>query len=149
MQQHELADVVQQARDGQAVAVLVADLGREPVGRVLGGERVQPEALGRGVPHARALEEVECPHASASACTVCALSSSTAATTVSTRPRRLLHLIGQAQHGDDQRDVGLDGGDDVGGGDVVLVDDREQPVARLRQRGERLERFEGAVRRRP
>ncbi len=37
VQQHELADVVQQARDGQAVAVLVADLGREPVGRVLGG----------------------------------------------------------------------------------------------------------------
>ena len=61
--QHELADVVQQARDGQPVAVLVADLGGEPVGGVLGGERVQAEALGRGVPDARALEEVEGAHA--------------------------------------------------------------------------------------
>ena len=61
--QHELADVVQQARDGQAVAVLVADLGGDAVGRVLGRERVQAEALGRGVPDARALEEVEGAHA--------------------------------------------------------------------------------------
>ena len=59
VQQHELADVVQQARDRQPVAVLVADLGGDAVGGVLGGEGVQAEALGRGVPHARALEEVE------------------------------------------------------------------------------------------
>ena len=67
VQQHELADVVQQARDRQAVAVLVADLRREPVGGVLGGERVQAEALGRGVPHAGALEEVERAHAAGDA----------------------------------------------------------------------------------
>ena len=60
--QDELADVVQQARDGQAVAVLVADLGGEAVGGVLGGERVQAEALGRRVPDAGALEEVEGAH---------------------------------------------------------------------------------------
>ena len=63
VQQHELADVVQQARDGQAVAVLVADLAGDAVGRVLRGERVQAEALGRRVPDARALEEVERAHA--------------------------------------------------------------------------------------
>ena len=79
----------------------------------------------------------------ASACTVCGLSSSTAPTTVSTWPRRALGAVGEAQHGDDQRDVGLDGGDDVGGGDVLLGDHREQPVARLGERGEGLERLEG------
>ena len=61
VQQHELADVVQEARDGQPVAVLVADLGRDPVGGVLGGERVQAEALGGAVPHGGPLEEVERP----------------------------------------------------------------------------------------
>ena len=63
VQQDELADVVQQARDGQAVAVLIADLGRDTVGGVLGRQRVQAEALGRRVPDARPLEEVECAHA--------------------------------------------------------------------------------------
>ena len=62
MEQDELADVVQEARRGQTVAVLVADLGGEPVGGVLRRERVQAEALGGGFPHARALEEVECAH---------------------------------------------------------------------------------------
>ena len=57
--QHELADVVQQRGDHQAVAVGVAGLGGDPVGGPLGGERVQAELLGRGVPDAAALEEVE------------------------------------------------------------------------------------------
>ena len=48
--QHELADVVQQRGDQQAVAVLVAGLGGEAVGGALGGDGVQAEALGRGVP---------------------------------------------------------------------------------------------------
>jgi hypothetical protein len=38
--QHELADIVKQACDGQTIAVLVADLGRQPVRCVLGGKRV-------------------------------------------------------------------------------------------------------------
>ena len=59
VQQHQLADVVQQARRRQPVAVLEADLGRDPVGRVLGRERVQAKALRRRLPHARALEEVK------------------------------------------------------------------------------------------
>ena len=57
--QDELADVVQQRGDHQAVAVLVADLGGEALGGALGGDAVQAEALGRGLPDGRALEEVE------------------------------------------------------------------------------------------
>ena len=57
--QDELADVVQQRGDHEAVAVLVAGLGGEAVGGALRGDAVQAEALGRGVPDGRALEEVE------------------------------------------------------------------------------------------
>ena len=143
VQQHELADVVQQARDGQPVAVLVADLGGEPVGGVLGGERVQAEALGRGVPDAGALEEVEGAHAVGDRVHGLRAQQLDGADGGVDLAVRALRAVGEPQHGDDQRDVGLDGGDDVGGRDVVLGDDREQPVAGLGQRGERLERLEG------
>ena len=110
---------------------------------MLGGERVQAEALGRGVPDAGALEEVERAHAIGDRL------DGLRAEQLDGRDGRVdagatvLGAVGEAQHGDDQRDVGLDGGDDVGGGDVVLGDDRQQAVARLGQRGKRLERFEG------
>ena len=106
----------------QAVAVLVADLGREPVGRVLGGQRVQAEALGRRLPDARALEEVECAHARGERLHGLRREQLDGRDDRVDAPAPALHLVGQAQHGDDQRDVGLDGGDDVGGGDVVLGD---------------------------
>ena len=54
-----------------------------------------------------------------------------------------LHLVCEPQDGDEQRDVGLDGGDDVGRRDVILGEHRQQPVARLGERRKRLERFEG------
>ena len=57
--EHELADVVQQRGDEQAVAVRVAGLGGEPVGGALDGDGVEAEALGRGVPRLAALEELE------------------------------------------------------------------------------------------
>ena len=57
--EHELADVVQQRGDEQAVAVLVAGLGGEAVGGALDGDGVQAEALGGGVPRLAALEELE------------------------------------------------------------------------------------------
>ena len=74
----ELADVVQQRGDHQAVAVLVAGLGGEAVGRALRGHAVQAEALGRDVPHRGALEEVEGPRAGGEAWTASGESSSTA-----------------------------------------------------------------------
>ena len=50
---------MQQARDHQPVALLVTDLGGDHLGRALRGKRVQPEALGHGLPDAGAFEEVE------------------------------------------------------------------------------------------
>ena len=61
--EHELADVVQQRGDHQPVAGLVAELAGEPVGGALGGDGVQAEALGDALPHGGALEEVERPGA--------------------------------------------------------------------------------------
>ena len=55
----ELADVVQQGGDEQAVAVRVVGLGGEAVGGALDGDGVQAEALGGGVPGLAALEELE------------------------------------------------------------------------------------------
>jgi hypothetical protein len=60
--QHELAHVVQEARDREPVAVLVADFAGDAVGGMLGGQGVQAKALGRTLPYAGALEEVKRPH---------------------------------------------------------------------------------------
>ena len=141
----ELADVVQQRGDHQAVAVLVAGLGGEAVGGALRGDAVQAEALGRGVPaRTSARRSRRCAARAASAWTASGESSSTASTTDSTRPRvRALDLVGEAQDGDDERDVGLDGGDDVAGRDALGRDQAQQAVARLGERRERLERLEG------
>ena len=88
--EHELADVVQQRGDHQAVAVLVAGLAREAVGGALGGDAVQAEALGRGVPdRASARRSRRCGSGSASAWTASGERSSTDCTTDSTRPRLL------------------------------------------------------------
>ena len=66
------------------------------------------------------------------------------ATIDSTRPRvRALDLVGEAQHGDDERDVGLDGGDDLARVDALLADEAQDAVARLGERREVLERLEG------
>ena len=57
--EHQLAHVVKQRGDHQAVARLVAELASEPVGDALGGDAVQTEALGHTLPHGGALEEVK------------------------------------------------------------------------------------------
>ena len=49
------------------------------------------------------------------------------------------HVVGEAHHGDDKRDVGLDGLDDLGERHAVAADEGEQAVARL---GERRKAFE-------
>ncbi len=77
--EHELADVVQQACDGETVAVLVADLGREPVRGVLGGKRVQTEALGCGVPPVERSKKSKVRTLLAIDCTAWGVSRSTAA----------------------------------------------------------------------
>ena len=144
VQQHELADIVQEARHAQPVTVLVADLRGEAIGGVLGRERVQAKALWCGLPHARALKEVECPHPPGERLHRPLAEELDRTDDGVDAPALVLDLIGEAKHGDDQRDVGLDGADDVGGRGVLLADERQQPIARLGQRGKRLERFERA-----
>ena len=53
-----------------------------------------------------------------------------------------LGVVGQAQDGDHERDVGLDRLDDVAGRRALLGDEGEHAVARLGERGEELERLE-------
>ena len=92
---------------------------------------------------ARALEEVEGARAGGSACTASGERSSTAATTDSTRRGSCPRPGWPGAARDDQRDVGLDGGDDVAGADALGLDEAQQAVARLGERRERLERLEG------
>ena len=87
--EHELADVVQQRGDHQAVAVLVAGLGGQAVGGALRGDAVQAEALGRGVPDGVRSKKSKVRARVASACTASGESSSTAWTIDSTLPRVL------------------------------------------------------------
>ena len=63
---------------------------------------------------------------------------------LSTWPRRgLVGVVGEPQHRDHERDVGLDRLDDVARRRPLLGDEREHAVARLGQRREQLERLEG------
>ena len=142
--EHELADVVQQRGDQQAVAMRVAGLGGEAVGRPLDGDGVQAEALGSGVPGLAALEELE------------GLGRGGQPLHRGGREHLdgchdVVHLaaagavdpVGEPQHGDHQRDVGLDRRHHVADRRAVLGDQGEQPIARLRERREDLEGVEG------
>ena len=145
MHQDELADVVQKRGDHQAVALLVAGLGGETVGRALRRDAVEAEALGSTLPDGGALEEVVGPGARGERLDGLgreeldrldhALDAATGAA---------LDLVGQTQDGDDQGAVGLDGRDDLGGRHPLLRHEAQQPVARLGQGRERLERLEGS-----
>jgi hypothetical protein len=52
-------------------------------------------------------------------------------------------LVCQAQDSDGERHVGLDGGDDLGGRRLALLEQAHDPVAGLDQHREGLERLEG------
>jgi hypothetical protein len=135
---------VQQRGDHQAVARLVVDLPREPVGGALRGDGVQAEALGDPLPDRGALKEVE---------------RAGAARDSEDRPRRedldrldgaldpplvaAVDLIGEPQGRDRKRDVGLDGGDDVRRRRVALLEQAQHPVARFDHHRECLECLEG------
>src|SRR3954452_24438986 len=141
--EHELADVVQQRGDHEAVAVLVAGLGGEAVGGALRGDAVQAEALRRGVPDGRALEEVEGARADGERLDrlrrqqLDGLDDRLDAAAV-----LALDLFGEPQDGDDEGDVALDRGDDVAGRHALGGHEAEHAIARLGQRRGRLERRE-------
>jgi hypothetical protein len=143
VRQDELADVVQERRDEQLVAVLVLGLLGQPVGRALRGHGVQAEPLRCRIPTRDALEEVEGVGARREG-----LDARRREHLDGLRHARDLGLLGggrpvrDAEHRDDERDVRLDGRDDVAGGGVLLAHEPEHAVARLGERGEQLERLE-------
>ena len=93
---------------------------REAVGGALRGDAVQAEALGRGVPHGRALEEVEGAGAGGERLDRFGREQLDGLDDRLDAPAgAALDLVGQAQHRDHQRDVGLDGGDDLAGRDPL------------------------------
>ena len=109
--QHELADVVQQRGDEQAVAVRVAGrrrrAGRRRAGRRRRGGGSAPGAASHVLPRSK---NSKVSAAATRPWTASGESTSTAATMLSTWPRRgAVDAVGEPQHGDDQRDVGLDG----------------------------------------
>ena len=110
----ELADVVEQCGDQQAVAVRVAGLGGEAVRGALDGDGVEAEALRGGVPRLAALEELEGLGGGGELWTASGERTSTAVTTVPTWPRLgALDAVGEPEDGDHERDVGLDRADDL------------------------------------
>ena len=142
--EHELADVVQQRGDQQAVAVRVAGGGGEPVGGALDGDGVEAEALRGGVPRLAALEELEGLGGGDQALDGLGREDLDGGDdALDLAAAGALGVVGEPQHGDHQRDVGLDRLDDVAGGGALLGDEREHAVARLGERGEELERLEG------
>ena len=125
--EHELADVVQQRGDHQAVAVLVADLGGEAVGGALGGDaRAGGSARARRPRRARARRSRRC--AARLARRLDGLGREHldgARRPISTRPRRRPSTwLARRSTAIDERDVGLDGGDHVAGRDALLGDQR-------------------------
>ena len=104
---------------------------------------MQPEALRGRIPHARALEEFERTYPSSQRLHDLWAEQLHGAHNGVDTYARVLRLVGDTQHGDDQRDVRLHRSHDVGGGHVILGDHRQQAVARLGERRKGLQCFEG------
>ena len=137
--QDELADVVQQRGDHEPVAVLVAGLAGQPVGGALRGDRVQAQLLGRTIAIGRAVEEVERRRVLGELRDYRGRQHLDGADD-GVRPARV--AVGRAHDADRQRDVGLDRSDDRRLRRALGGEERQQPIARLRQGGERVERLE-------
>ena len=115
----------------------------QPVGGALRRDRVQPEALGRGVPDRRALEEVEgLGGADQRLDAGGRRAPRSPAGTLRILPRAVGALVREAHDRDHERHVGLDRGDHVADRGLVLADQAQHALARLGERGERLERLE-------
>jgi hypothetical protein len=142
LHQHELADVVQQRGDQHLVPLGEVDAQAEPVGGALSRDRVQAEALGSRVPDRGALEEVEGLGRADQRLDAGRRQDLDRLRDAADPAAAVRVAVGEAQDGDHQRDVGLDGRDHLALGGLVLADDAQDPLARFRQRRERLERLE-------
>jgi hypothetical protein len=141
--ENELADVVQKRGDHQAVTKLVIDLSGQAVGRALGRDRVQAEALRNPLPYGCPLEEVERPGSAGDRVhrggreDLHALDRA-----LDTTPAAAVDLVGQPEHRHGQCDIGLDRGNDVGGGRIAGFEQAQHAIARLDQHRKCLQRFE-------
>jgi hypothetical protein len=141
--EHELADVVQQRGDQQAVAMRVAGLGGEAVRGALDGDGVEAEALRGGVPGLAALEELEGLGVGGELLHGLGREHLDGGDDgVDLAALGALEAVGEPQDGDHERDVGLDRADDLAHRRALLGDQRQQAVARLREGREDLERLE-------
>jgi hypothetical protein len=141
--EHELPDVVQQRGDEQAVPVRVGGRGREPVGRALDRDGVQPEALRRRVPSLAAFEELERRRVRGQGLHRLGRQHLDGVDDRLDLPApRRVEPVREPQHRDHERDVGLDRAHDLPGRGLLFGDQLEQPVARLGERREHLERLE-------
>ena len=142
--EHQLADVVQQRGDHQPVARLVADLAGDPVGRALGGDAVQPEALGDCPARRRCARRSRTSGPAGDRRGRCAARAPRPPGPRSRRGRGRgpSTWLARAQDRDGQRHVGLDRGDHVGRGRLAVLEQAQHAVARLGQHRERLERLE-------
>jgi hypothetical protein len=142
--QDELADVVQQGGDEQAVAVGVAGGRGEAVGGALDGDGVQAEALGRGVPRLAALEELERLGVGGEPLDGLGREHLDGGDDRFDLPALgRVHAVGEAHDGDDERDVRFDRADHVAGRRALLGDQRQEPVTRLGERGKDFQGLEG------
>jgi hypothetical protein len=109
---------------------------------VLGGDRVEAEALRRGVPDRRALEEVEGLGGPDQGLDAGGRQDLDCLGHRANPAAGLGALVRQAHDRDHERDVGLDRVDHLGDGRLLLAHEPEHALARLGQRRERLERLE-------
>jgi hypothetical protein len=141
--EHQLADVVQQRGDHQAVTGLEADLAGDPIGGALGGDGVQAEALGDPLPHRRALEEVKRPRARGDRQDGLGRQRVDAGDdVVDAALMGAVELVGQTQNGDRQRHVGLHRRDDVADRRLAVLEQAQHAVARLDEDRIGLQRLE-------
>ncbi len=141
--EHKLADVVQERGDQQAVTRLIADLAGEAVRRPLRGDGVEAEALGDPLPDGGALEEIKRPRPAGN-CVYGARREQLdpADRALNASAVGSVDVVGEAEHGDRKRDIGLDRRDYLGSRRLSRLEQTQHAGAGLRQHRERLECLE-------
>jgi hypothetical protein len=140
---HEAADVVQQRRHRQLVAFDPADHAADLIGRALGGEGVDAEALRLQLPAAVGLEEVEAGRGAGDRQHARRLEDLDRLRDAADAAGDDAAAIGEPEHGDREGDVGLDRFDQVADPRGIGGRRGDHPLAGLDQDREALHRLEG------